>query len=430
MRILLITHHYDPETRPPQLRWSALVRDLVAAGHEVHVIAPAPHYPLGRLLPGEDPDQVGHSHPGLHGETIHRVGFRPTDGSAISTLLDQVVVGANTVVTAWRRRHQIAPDVVIATVPALPTAFVGGIVSLLLRRPVVLEMRDAWPDLFSAVPDLLDRAPRAHHSPVRGWIRRLGLGLAHRVMSLLQHSADLVVTTTDSYTDVLRSRGVRSVLTIRNAHHELGATVDPGAAPAQTTARELTTPPQLRIVYAGTIGRAQGLETAVRALALTREAGVDATLRVVGGGAGLDAVRELTGDLGVPVTFVPQVPRSQVADHYAWADTVLVMLRACPGLEWTVPSKLYEALALGLHVSGSVAGEAAGIIAATDAGFAVPPEDPAALAQAWVDLARQPHRPDSLSTRRWLHENASEELASARYLHALTTLVQDGARVA
>lgn len=423
MRILLLTHHYDPETRPPQLRWSALVRDLVAAGHEVHVITPAPHYPLGRLLPGEDPGQVGRAHEGAHGETIHRVAFRPSDGSALSSLLDQLLVGAHTIVTACRRRQQIAPDVVIATVPGLPTAIVGRVLSMVLRRPVVLEMRDAW-------PELLDSLPRGRHRSVRVWLQRCVITLASWVICGLQRSADLVVSTTVSHADVLRARGVREVLTVRNAHHELGATLGPPGLVTASGHRPPETPAQLRIVYAGTLGHAQGLETAVRALALTRQGGVDASLRIIGAGARRDAIRDLAEELNVPVTFVHQIPREQVATHYAWADTVLVMLRAWPALEWTVPSKLYEALALGLHVSGSIAGEAAEIITQTGAGFAVPPEDPEALAAAWVALARAPHRPDSQRTRQWVTQNATEQLASSHYLAALTALVDKGVRVA
>ncbi|OLT41911.1 hypothetical protein BJF86_02590 [Serinicoccus sp. CNJ-927] len=214
MRILLLTHYYPPETGPPQLRWSALVRDLVGAGHEVDVITPAPHYPSGQLLPGEDPAQVGHRHTGEYGETVHRVPFRPSTGTALSLLLDQGVTAAHTVLTGWRRRAELRPDVVIATVPGIPTAAAGRAVATLLRAPLVLEMRDAWPDILGGVGD--PSAPL-----VRRAVRGAVLGAARTGVTVLQRSADLVVTTTDSFGAALRERGVARVVTVRNAHHEL-----------------------------------------------------------------------------------------------------------------------------------------------------------------------------------------------------------------
>lgn len=416
MRILLLTHYYAPETGPPQLRWSSLVRDLVGAGHEVDVITPAPHYPTGRLLPGEDPAQVGRQQLGEHGERVHRVGFRPSTGSARSLLVDQGVAAAHTVATAWRRRAALDPDVVVATVPGIPTAVAGRAVATSLRVPLVLEMRDAWPDLLGGVASATDNALRdaARAVVVRG---------AAAAVRALQRSADLVVTTTDSFAATLRERGVRRVVTVRNAHHPIPfpRTADRGISDR--------TPRSLRVVYVGTIGRAQGLETALHAVGLARRAGVEISLRVVGTGARLASVRALARELQVPVQFVGPVPREEVADHYAWCDTFLVSLRDWPGLGSTVPSKLYEALALGLHVSASATGETTDIVRETGAGFATPPGDADALARGWVELAERGPRPDTGRMRRWVEAHASERGAAAVLLDALSGLRQPGVRV-
>ncbi|PZU42063.1 MAG: glycosyltransferase WbuB [Arsenicicoccus sp.] len=411
MRILLLTHYYAPETGPPQLRWSSLVRDLVGAGHEVDVITPAPHYPTGRLLPGEDPAQVGRQQLGEHGERVHRVGFRPSTGSARSLLVDQGVAAAHTVATAWRRRAALDPDVVVATVPGIPTAVAGRAVATSLRVPLVLEMRDAWPDLLGGVASATDNAPRdaARAVVVRG---------AAAAVRALQRSANLVVTTTDSFAATLRERGVRHVVTVRNAYHPVAGLPEPSATPRE--------PGALRVVYVGTIGRAQGLETALHAVGLARQAGVELSLRVVGTGARLASVRALARELQVPVQFVGPVPREEVADHYAWCDTFLVSLRDWPGLGSTVPSKLYEALALGLHVSASATGETADIVRETGAGFAAPPGDADALARGWVELAERGPRPDTGRMRRWVEAHASERGAAAVLLDALSGLRSRG----
>lgn len=52
-----------------------------------------------------------------------------------------------------------------------------------------------------------------------------------------------------------------------------------------------------------------------------------------------------------------------------------VQLRDWEPFAWTVPSKLYEALATGKHVTAILAGEAADIVRSTGAGDVVAPGD-------------------------------------------------------
>ena len=410
MRILLLTHYYHPELGPPQLRWSALVRDFRAQGHEVHVVAPPPHYPHRRLLPGTHAP-VGTVETGQHGETVHRVAWRETSGRAVSTLVDQCLSAAHGTITAWRRRRAIAPDVVVATVPALPTMGAGWLTARLLRRPLVLEMRDAWPDLAADA--------RNPGGSAKQMIRWYAVAAASRAVTFVQHRADLVVTTTDGFTEVLRRRGVGRVATVRNAHHPVPGLQEPGS----TDRRGRVEGDPLHVVYVGTVGRAQDLETAVRAMARARAAGADVRLRVVGTGARLSLLPPLAQELGVPVELVGPVPRDEIHAHYRWADTLLVSLRGWRALRWAVPSKLYEALALGLHVSGMVAGETRAIIEETGAGFAVEPGDEEALARQWVDLARTGTHPDRARMRAWAAEHASETGTSTTYLGLLADVL-------
>src|SRR5699024_12009040 len=69
---------------------------------------------------------------------------------------------------------------------------------------------------------------------------------------------------------------------------------------------------------------------------------------------------------GVQTCALPILPASfgdQILEHYRWADTCMVTLRS----DWasfahTVPSKTYELLSYGKHITGVVCGEAAAIL--------------------------------------------------------------------
>ncbi|HET7399832.1 MAG TPA: glycosyltransferase family 4 protein [Intrasporangium sp.] len=415
MRILLLTHYYEPEVGAPQQRWGALVDHFVAAGHSVSVVAPAPHYPTGALLPGAEAMRPGRAHDGLHGERVHRVAFSPYAAGVGSRARDQAVAAADMVRTGSRvfRRHP--PDVVVATVPSIPTLAAGAVLARRLRAPLVTEMRDAWPDLLAVAEDWDATAGRPGRSRPGSRLRPPVVRLTTVATTLLQRRSAAVVATTESFASALRTRGVHDVVVVRNGARPLPAATTAGPRPADGT---------LRVLYLGTVGRAQGLATAVRAAGVARRAGTAVVLRVVGDGAERDALRTLARAEGAPVEFVDPVPRDRVAEHYAWADTVLVSLRPWPALSLTVPSKLYEALSLGIHVSASLSGEAAELVTSTGGGDVAGAGDPAALALVWQRLAQDPARlrvgPGGTA---WVAEHACDERLGARYLALLERVV-------
>jgi colanic acid biosynthesis glycosyl transferase WcaI len=410
MHIGLVTHHYSPEVGAPQRRWGELVPRFIAAGHRVSVLTPPPHYPggtAGDLPPQHRPGAVA---TGEHGETVHRVRFRGHGPDLVSRTVDQAVAATDSVVRGTVRfgRRGGRPDVLVASVPGIPSMGAGVALSRALRVPLVVEMRDAWPDLV--VPSgMLSGTTRP------GGARRLAASAVHRSITWCQSDAAAVVTTTEAFADVLRGRGMAQVHVVRNGAHLGELPVLP---------REPVPDRPLRVLYLGTVGRSQGLETAVRAVGLLRDRGERVTLRIVGPGVDHARLRAVAGTYGDAVEVVGAVPPSQVLDHYRWADSLLVSLRAWEPFRWTVPSKLYEVLATGRHVTAAVDGEAADLVRSTGGGDVVPPEDPAALADLWGALARDRRRLDVGSGgRQWVLQHSDFDRLAARYLGILEGVV-------
>ncbi|KQZ89857.1 hypothetical protein ASD62_11660 [Phycicoccus sp. Root563] len=415
MRILLLTHYYAPEGGAPQQRWSALAEQFVRSGHELTVIAPAPHYPHGSLLPEHAAMAPGAVHPGPHGETVHRVAFRAYAGDVGSRFADQLVAARAAVRAAGRAARTATPQVVVATVPSLPMLWAGRRVAGRLGVPVVAEMRDAWPDLLT-VADEWDTTSAGRASRAAQRVSRGGLAGVGRATTYEQRRADAVVATTDTFARVLRDRGMERVHVVRNGAHPV-----PGYP---THVPRDGDDGVLNVLYAGTLGRAQGLATAVHAASLAGGRGARVRLRLVGDGADRPQLVALAAAERVEVEFVDPVPRSQMGTHYAWADTVLVCLRPWPALELTVPSKLYEAMALGVHVTGSVAGEAADIITGAHAGHVATPGDPAALAEVWEAVATDRTLLDpGTDGVAWVGEHAEDSRLASDYLEVLDAVV-------
>ena len=49
MDILFLTHYFPPEVGAPQTRIFELALALHRRGHRIHVLAPFPHYPTGKI---------------------------------------------------------------------------------------------------------------------------------------------------------------------------------------------------------------------------------------------------------------------------------------------------------------------------------------------------------------------------------------------
>jgi colanic acid biosynthesis glycosyl transferase WcaI len=392
VRILLLTHYYPPEVGAASRRMRSLVTRWCERGAEVRVVTPLPHYPEGRLAAGYRPRDLLHSERGAAGERIVRVPFLPTSRGGGPKMLDQVVAGTASVVPALLTRPR--PDVVLATIPGLPTFLPAVLARARWRAPLVLDMRDSWPDLIEEA----GLGPPRLRPPLM------------RAITRVQRSAAAVVTVSHGFADLLAERGIDP----RRVHHIRNG-VDAAAVP-------LLPPPQpggpLRVLYLGTHGVSQALDSVVRALAQLGPEVVEA--RFVGHGTEKAGLEQLAAELGAPLRCEAPVTGDALWEAYAWAQTCLVPLRGWRAFRDAIPSKLYEIIACGRHVTACLEGEAVEVIRESGAGAVVPPEDAAALAAQLRTLAAQPEQLQVGSApREWVAANASHAALADRYLALL-----------
>ena len=145
----------------------------------------------------------------------------------------------------------------------------------------------------------------------------------------------------------------------------------------------------LRVLYAGTVGLAQGLDTLLDAARSAGPAVVEVT--VAGAGADLDDLRRRAARERIDnVQLLGAVAASAVPALYAAADAGVVLLRDRPLFEGALPTKMLESMAAGRPVVLCAAGEAAGFVQRSGGGVVVAPEDPGALAEAFGSLASMP----------------------------------------
>ena len=409
MRVLVIAQYFPPRRSTFSSRWAWLATFLAERGHTIEVVAfLSTARQLGNLQHAFESD------PPPPGVVFHPV-LPVLRGQGLATRAVADVLAA---MRGFRQAMAVKDvDVVVASAPSLVLAPLGWLVARAQGKPFVLDLRDAWPELMDDWREWNDdgQGPRPLH-PVKKAMFPVAKYVVAGLIHTLRLKADAVVVTTERLALRLRSQGAKRVETVRNTSSKEW----PYALRRVPLQQD-----ELRVLYMGNVGRAQLLATAIRAAAHAKRSGINLTFRIVGGGPQLDAAKKIARLEDAPVEFVDRVPTYEVLDHYRWADTVLVMLRDWEAMKDTVPSKLYEALLTGRHITASVAGEAADLVNHYSAGDVVPPEDVDALAALWAILATDRsclHVP--LGGRHWVRKHLTPEDLSHTFENVLTEVVE------
>ncbi|MBM7824606.1 glycosyltransferase involved in cell wall biosynthesis [Arcanobacterium pluranimalium] len=415
MKILIIAQQWRPETGVPQRRGQWMAEHLHEAGHDIQIITSAPHYPEG-LLNSDLPEHQPGSVETVRGNVkVHRTGFIPHSQSIVSRAIDQGVIAFHAIRVARKVVHNFKPDLIFATAPPLPAVFSAAVISKLSGVPYVVDLRDAWPDL---VPYIVDSDP---YASVRTMRRRKAIQpaftIAGRVFEKLLRGSAGIIVTSDGHASIIAQRYHKKTTVVTNLPL---ANLDPEPCEVTRDSNEV-----LEILYTGTVGRAQGLETAVVAAKKAKDMGANVHLTIVGTGAHVDFVHALANKIDAPVTIVGRILREEMNAYYAKSDTSLVILKAWEPFESTIPSKLFEGIAHNIHITGSLNGEGARLIQESKSGHVVNAEDSDALAQLWVELAQNRELlKKNEHGREWLVRRLEETNPQATFVEFMEGIVR------
>lgn len=361
MRILFITDNFPPEVNAPATRTYEHALRWVASGADVTVITCAPNFPRGKVFPGfRNRLRTVETIDGIR--VVRLWSYITANEGFVRRALDYLSFAVTATIGGLFERA----DVVVATSPQFFTTLSGWTISKLKRLPWVFEVRDLWPESVVAV----------------GAMRKSRLiDIFERLELALYRSAARVVVVTPAFRANLISRGIDPgcVEVVTNG-------VDLGAWRRSdrdsTYKHRLGADGKFLIAYVGTHGMAHGLDFIVRSARKLPEA----HFLFIGDGAERRALIELAERERVEnVSFLAPVPKHEVAGHLSNADAVLVPLRKSETFKSVIPSKIFEAAAMGLPILLGVEGQAAEIITSHGAGICFEPENTA----QFVDCVRR-----------------------------------------
>jgi len=362
MRILILSQWCDPE---PTFKGVLFAKELQRRGHEVRILTGFPNYPGGKLYPGYR--VRWRLREMVDGVPLLRVPLYPShDGSAVRRVMNYVSFAVSASVAAMVIRK---PDV---TYVYHPPASVALPAMVLKARgvPFVYDVQDMWPETLAATGMISNARV----------LKTVG-----SFMHLVHRAAAETVVLSQGFHDRLVAKGVapETLTVIPNwTYEDRIETGDPGTARAE----ELGFAGRFNVVFAGTMGPAQAMDTVLDAASLL-EGERDVRFVLVGAGIETPRLKQEIERRGMEnVVLLPRRPVEEVGELLALADAVLVHLRDDPLFAITVPSKTQSYLMSGRPILMGVRGDAAAMVEAAGAGITFPPQDAQALAQAVLTI--------------------------------------------
>ncbi len=364
MHILLIHQAFAALGEPGGTRHHEFARLLRQAGHRVTVLGGQISYLTGSRAGASgwvsrDVDDVGvriwrtYTYSGWHRSFFHRIL------SFLSFMLSSFLVGLRVP----------AVDLVWGTSPPIFQGLTAWALARLKGAAFIFEVRDLWPAFAVAVgvlrQPLLIRAAE--------WFERF-----------LYRHADRVVVNSPGFEAHVRERGASQVDLIPN-----GVDVDMFAAmpDASDYRRAHGLKGAYVVLYAGAHGMSNDLGVVLDAAELLQGQD-DIHVLFVGDGKEKQAlVREAARRQLQHVHFQPPVPKQEMPQVLAAADSCLAILKPLEAYKTTYPNKVFDYMAAGKPVLLAIDGVVREVVEQAQAGMFVPPGDPGALAEAIRTLA-------------------------------------------
>ena len=351
MKILITSQHFWPEN----FRITDIAETLVKEGNDVTVLTGLPNYPKGYVL-----DEYKHGknriqkHNGVHVIRAKEIGRRH---NVIFRFLNY-----------WSYQHyakklvnKLDKDfdvILINELSPIMSANPGLKYAKKYNKKVVMYEMDLWPESLLA-----------------GGITHKSLIYKHykKVSAKIYSKCDKILVSTKEHIEYIKALPNCGGLDIEYLPQYAESIFEDG---------DFTTIDNgvIDLMFAGNVGKAQSVDTIIRAAALLKD---DQRFKfhIVGSGSELDNIKKLSKELETNnVIFYGQKPLSEMPELYKLADAMLVTLEDKPYANTTIPGKVQSYMAAGKPIIGAINGTGAKFIEENKAGVACD-------AESYIDLA-------------------------------------------
>lgn len=366
MHILLIHQHFLEDKAAGGSRWNEMARIWSTEGHFVTAIAGDIHYmkesshqvSRGLFEIGENEDGV---------QVIRCKGSRCYHKGFLGRFWGYCYF-ACMAAYAGLRFARSKYDCIIVTSPPLLVGIPGMLLSKWRHIPLIVEIRDLWPESAIEVGVLKNK-----------WL----IWLALRFEKFLYGNASLINVLTPAFQERLMLRknvDPRKIVMIPNAADFRWSEQALRRERARILRAELRLEGKFVIIYAGAHGLANDLMQLVEAAALLR--GSNAHFLLIGDGTKKKELMDEVHSRGLTnISFFDPVPKDQVFDYILMADIGVAVLKKADIFKTVYSNKTFDYFSCKKPVLMVIDGASRELVERAEAGMFAEPENPADLVE-------------------------------------------------
>ena len=408
MRVVLVSCVFPPEHGSSAQMGAQTAEELSRRGHSVHVYAPFPSHPKGRLFDGYKRTVYSTSTANSEYTLIRCFGTFSRSSTMMSRFVENLSFG---ITSGLRILFGKRPDVIYSNSWPIFATGIVAIIAKLRGVPLVLRVQDVYPESLES----------QRRVTTRGWAFRL---LRQCDLMIARSSQKLLVISPVFQQLYENDRGVSAgkVYVFPNWANDNLADAD--SSVALDFRRKLGIPEDaFLVVYAGNVGVASNAEVLVDALAKLRDL-PRIYLVIAGDGSQIGICRDEAErqHLDRVVIHTPWKPE-ETGPVLQMADVLLLPTRGKQSLN-SIPSKLITYLLSGRPVIAAVLPESdtATAILGSGAGWVIHPDSADLMAKTIAAASEQ--SAESLSQigsvgRKYALQNLTLEANLPRVIHIL-----------
>ena len=367
MKILFLTDNFPPEVNAPATRTYEHCKHWVTLGYEVKVLTCNPNFPHGKTYKGYKNKLYQKEF--IDGIEVIRVwSYMTANKGFTKRVLDYLSYAFFAFIVGLFQKF----DLIIATSPQFFTTWAGWGLAKIKRKPWIFELRDIWPESLRTVGALKD-------DKILNFLEKIELAL--------YKDANHVVAVTNAFKTNLINRGIdgSKISVVTNGSNNDLFTVRPKN---EKILKDLNLQGKFIVGYIGTHGMAHSLDFIIRSISKINDETIH--FLFIGDGAIKEDIVKLSKSLKqVNTTFLDAISKEEVPLYLSVCDVSLAPLKNRKNFREVIPSKIFEASAMGKPTLLGVQGQAQEIIEKYGAGLCFIPEDESDFILKLIELKNQ-----------------------------------------
>jgi len=345
--VLVVTNYFPPEKGAASNRMYAMAQGLAERGMKVHVVCPLPNYPKGSVFS----EYRGKLYSKTRSESlkVHRLWLWPSNsGNKLIRLISMVSF-------AWSLAlffiFKKTPKKVIVQYSPVFVGFTAVFFGWLFRKKIIVNVSDLWP-LAGLEMGLLQKG--------------MYYSLLEKMERFCYKKAHLILGQSNEILDHITEIGIKKELSLYRNYPQF----EPPILHTKSFSGEI------RIVYAGLLGVAQGMYHICQSIELPD----NISLHIYGSGPEAALISALDKK---NIEYHGEIARELL--HKELLDYDVVFIPLVNRIYGSVPSKIFEYTRLGLPVLYFAGGEGEDIVTRYSLGWSIPVSN-TQLLQKFMDV--------------------------------------------